>query len=68
MTRSEAIEILETEKPRQSKKVADAFDLSVDAMKRLQKIEDIVHDSRYSVEDAIYEVLYYVDTKRDIDL
>lgn len=68
MTRQEAIEILEGEKCRQWSNVKEAFDVAVDAMKRLQKIEEIVHDSRYSAENVAYEVLYYVDTRRDIDL
>ena len=67
MTRPEAIKRLQTWRVTGDRN-HEAFDMAVDAMKRLQKIEDIVHDSRYSVEDAIYEVLYYVDTKRDIDL
>ena len=67
MTRPEAIECLQTFRVTGDRN-HEAFDMAIKDMKRLQKIEDIVHDSRYSVEDAIYEVLYYVDTKRNIDL
>ena len=67
MTRPEAIEILEGERPRQWSNVKEAFDVAVDAMKRLEKIAEIVH-TYTNCEDVAYEVLYYVDTKRDFEL
>lgn len=63
MTRPEAIEILEGEKT----KVREAFDVAIDAMKRLEKISEVVHTVT-SCEDCAYEVLYYVDTKRGFEL
>ena len=67
MTRPEAIKRLQTWRVTGDRN-HEAFDMAIKDMKRLQKIEEIVHDSRYSVEDVAYECLYIIDTMRDIEL